>query len=221
MQAECAVAPELDLHRRDAEPRPVGRTRHLADRIFEGVSADLFHKLGPAFERAGLARGPGTDARIARTAGEVRVGFGLANHADGAADTNLTAQGFPVEEQRRPGLAQKLDALGALEVGEEDEAVRAVVLEQHHAEIRHTVGIDRRQRHRIGIVGLGTLGLGQPGGETSHRIAFGHHFGRFRSGGAHLIPLTGGKSALNRVRSGLNSPPHTEIACLTLIACWA
>jgi hypothetical protein len=43
------------------------------------------------------------------------------------------------------GVGQQLAALVALEIGEEAEAARVALVEQHHAHIRHAIGIDAGQ----------------------------------------------------------------------------
>ena len=75
-----------------------------------------------------------------------------------------------MEQQRGLGVGEKLAALGALEIGEEDEAVRILPLQQHHAQIGHAVAVDGGERHRIGIVRLGGLRLGKPLREKRIRI---------------------------------------------------
>jgi hypothetical protein len=53
-------------------------------------------------------------------------------------------------------------ALDAVGVGVEHEAALIEAFQQNHASVRQAVGIDGRERHGVGIVRLGALGLGKP-----------------------------------------------------------
>src|SRR3546814_3457106 len=65
---------------------------------------------------------------------------------------------------------QQWAPLAALIVGVEHEALGVIALQQHHPARRHAVLADRRQSHGGGVVRLGSLGLGQPGGKDVQRV---------------------------------------------------
>ena len=79
VQAEGLVLPELDRDRRDAEARPVGRARHVADGIFGRVDRHRLFQREAAFQRARLLARPGADAAVAGAALEIGVRLGVAD----------------------------------------------------------------------------------------------------------------------------------------------
>src|SRR5271155_1745049 len=50
VQAERAVVPELELHRRDAPAAPAGRARHRADEVFGGERSNRLFERKAAFQ---------------------------------------------------------------------------------------------------------------------------------------------------------------------------
>ena len=103
------------------------------------------------------------------------------------------------------GLAggEKLAALGAFGVGVEDEATarraRGVdTLQEHHADVGHAVGVDRGQRHGIGVVGLVACRFGHPGIEQGERLLGGTEI----AGGGAGSGLHGGRHSISWVRLG-------------------
>ena len=56
-----------------------------------------------------------------------------------------------------------LARLHALVVGVEDEGVGLDLLEQHHPHVGQAARIDGGERHRVRVVDLVSLGLGEPG----------------------------------------------------------
>src|SRR6185436_8264146 len=97
VEAERLVLPELDGDRRDAEARPVGWARDLADGVFRRVERHRLFEREAALERARLLARPGADAAVAGTALEIGVGLGLAHQGDRSAGAHLTAQALPVQ----------------------------------------------------------------------------------------------------------------------------
>ena len=75
-----------------------------------------------------------------------------------------------MEQQGRAGMGGQVQPLGALAVGIEGEAVRIDVLEQHHPAVRRAGGVHGRQRHGVGVVRLGALGVAQPVDEQAERL---------------------------------------------------
>jgi hypothetical protein len=67
-----------------------------------------------------------------------------------------------VKQQRGARIGGEFAALGARDMAVKDKAVGVEALHQHHARVRHSVGIDRCQRHRGGIVRFGFHGLVEP-----------------------------------------------------------
>jgi hypothetical protein len=172
VQTECAVAPEFDIHRFDTKAGPVRRARDLAEPELGDITGHGLLQRKPALQRARLLRGPGADAAVAGARLEIGVGLGVADNRDGPANPDLPAQALPVEQHCGLALAEQFLALLALGVGVEDEAIGIVALEQDHADIGQALGIDRRERHAVGIVGLGAPGLLEPfGKQRKRRIA--------------------------------------------------
>uniref|UniRef100_A0A0N5A4E4 TetR_C_7 domain-containing protein n=1 Tax=Parastrongyloides trichosuri TaxID=131310 RepID=A0A0N5A4E4_PARTI len=170
MQAERTVAPELDLLGHDAPAGPAIRTRHLL--AFE--PSRLFGH--PGLQRLAASQGPrlvgrpGADAAFPRPAGEVGAGLLGADALDRAAHPDLAAQALPVKQQSGGGMRPKLLALGAFLIGEEGEAPRIDILQQHHAHIGHALGVDRGQSHGVRIIRLAAPGFFQPFGKQADRL---------------------------------------------------
>jgi hypothetical protein len=82
-----------------------------------------------------------------------------------------------VEQQRDIGIGRQLAPLAAVEVGVEHESIGAVAFQQHHADRRVSIGRGRGQRHRIGVVGLAGLRLGEPRFEDREGIGVGDGVG--------------------------------------------
>ncbi len=170
MQAEGPVAPELDRDRRQAEARPVRRSRDLAEAEPQPHLGDPFAQLQRILHRPRLVRGPGAELGRAGPRGEIGVGLGVADRRDRPANPHLPPQGLPVEQQGRRRMRRQLAALGALQVGEEDEAVGIDALEQHHPHVGHAGLVHRGQGHGVAVVGLGLMGRLQPGLEQRQGI---------------------------------------------------
>src|SRR5678815_4336604 len=69
--------PELDALGRDAEARPVRRTRHRSALVLALEARDALIEIGAPLERPALRRRPGSDLTAARPGREVRVGLVL------------------------------------------------------------------------------------------------------------------------------------------------
>jgi hypothetical protein len=78
-----------------------------------------------------------------------------------------------MEAQRRLRIAGELLALGAFEICVENEAFDIDVLQQYHAHVGEPAGINRRERHGIGIVRLLRLGFGKPFAKDPERLVVG------------------------------------------------
>ena len=76
VQPERFVCPEFDLDRADAVASPIRWARHLAEVEPGGLERDRLFQRETAFERARLLAGPGPDAAIAVTAGEIEIKSG-------------------------------------------------------------------------------------------------------------------------------------------------
>src|SRR4029079_14013959 len=113
MQAERAVAPELDLERADAKAAPIGRTRHLAQRVLRGVFRDLLLERPARFHCARLRRRPATDLGFLRPRREIGIRLRRARLLHRAAQPHLFAETLPVKAQSRIWPADQLDAFGA------------------------------------------------------------------------------------------------------------
>ena len=82
-----------------------------------------------------LAR-PGADLAAARPRLEIIVGLAVSDDRDRTADPNLASEALPVEQRRRLAARQDGSALGAVEIGVEDEAPLIPGLQQHHPHVR-------------------------------------------------------------------------------------
>src|SRR4029078_2467730 len=78
-------------------------------------------------------------------------------------------------------------ALAAVAFGVEDEAVRIMALQQHHADRGPAVGCRGGERHRFGVVRLTGARLGEPVLEQKMRV--GGHAGLLAPGGPAANPL--------------------------------
>ena len=170
VQPEGAVMPELDLDRRKPPAAPVGRPRNVAVAEAPGVSLGRRLERGPRFERAGLLARPGADPALPRTAREIRIGLCVGQRADRAAESRLAAQRLPVEKRRRFRTAGEFAPLGAFDIAVEGETAGVHALAQKHPHVGQPVVVDRRQRHRLGIVDLGLRRLLEPQPEERDRI---------------------------------------------------
>src|SRR3546814_7503564 len=81
--------------------------------------------------------------------------------------TLFRSQRLPVKQQRDLRVRSQLAALAAVEIGVEDEPVRTMPLQQHHAHRGAAVRRRGRQRHRVRIIGLAGARFGEPGIERS------------------------------------------------------
>jgi hypothetical protein len=52
----------------------------------------------------------------------------------------------------------------------EHEAGRVGALQEHHADVRHSVLVDGRERHRVRVVGLAPLRIAEPFGEEGEGV---------------------------------------------------
>src|SRR5215218_2335242 len=122
VEPERLVLPELDGHRRDAETRPIGRTRHLADGVFGRVHGHGLLQGEAALERARLLARPGADTAVAGAALEIGVRLGVAHLGHRAAGAYLPAEALPVHDERSLRVRGEFLALGGFDVGVEHEA---------------------------------------------------------------------------------------------------
>src|ERR1700754_2593600 len=98
MQAEGAVVPELETHRRNAPAAPARRTRHIADYISCRDLGDRLLEREAAFQGLRLLRRPGADLRLLRARREIFVRLGIGDRRPVAADTPLPFQRLPVKQ---------------------------------------------------------------------------------------------------------------------------
>ena len=121
-------------------------------------------------DRLALRRRPRTELRRAGTPGEIGGRFRGFERRRDALDAHLPLEIGPEEEQRRVGFRRQLAALPAQVVREEHEAAVVEDLEQHDARGGPAVGIDRRERHRVGLDELRFHRLGEPPFELPVRV---------------------------------------------------
>src|SRR5258706_8952804 len=75
-----------------------------------------------------------------------------------------------MEAKRRKRIGRELLALGAFEIGVEDEAFVIGMLQQDHADVGQALRIHGRQRHAFGIVRLMGLCFREPLPEKLERF---------------------------------------------------
>ena len=151
--------------RLDAEARPVGRTRHLANGISRRIHGNRGFQREAAFERARLLRGPGANPAVARRGRRNRrrprprsPPRRAPGPAPGGAATSSESTG-------PPSGAQQFLALLALEIRVEDKTALIDALQQHHADIGQAFLIDGGERHGVGVIGFGFFRIGEPIGK--------------------------------------------------------
>ena len=98
-------------------------------------------------------------------AGEVGVALGLRQALRRALDAHRAVDLQPAEGQRGVGVRGQGAPLGRVVVGVEAEAALVEPAQQDVARGRAPVGVDRRHRHRLGLVDPGFAGGGEPGAE--------------------------------------------------------
>ena len=114
---------------------------------------------------------PRTDAAAERPAAVVLLRFAIGHARDLALDAHLTLEFDPMEQQRCMAVVRQFAALAAVVVGEEDEAVGVVALEQHDARGRASLRIGGRQCHRVGLGQARAQRFVEPVGKLGDRIA--------------------------------------------------
>ena len=124
---------------------------------------------GSSFDGLTLMGGVGADLARPVAAGVVLIGLFVAGPGDGSLDTDLAAQGLPVEEQRRLGVGVQIVTLTAVVVRVEHKAVLPPRLEEDHPDGRTPSGVGGSQGHGFG--GLDdSRGLFVPPSELHQRI---------------------------------------------------
>src|SRR3954447_1717826 len=121
------------------------------------------------FDRPALGRDRGRDLAVAWPTREVGVGFLRRKALHRSADSHLSIELAPVENQGGACVRRELTPLRALVVAEETKAVRAEALEQDHPGVRGAFRIDRGQSHRLRQRHNGP-GLIEPLGELLERL---------------------------------------------------
>src|SRR5688572_10458337 len=97
-------------------------TRHARERILRCEARDFLLERKAPFHRARLARCPGADLTVLRTRREIGVRLLDADRDHRPPHTHLALERLPVEAQGRLRITLELLALGAFEIGVEDEA---------------------------------------------------------------------------------------------------
>ena len=75
-----------------------------------------------------------------------------------------------MEQRRRLRLSLELAALGALGIGVEDETAGVDAFAQDHPRVGQPIGVDRGERHRLGIVDLAGRRLLEPKPDERERV---------------------------------------------------
>jgi len=96
---------------------------------------------------------------------EVGVHIGLVHLRDAAPDTNLAAQGLPMDAEGGFGIGLELFPFFTFRIGEEAKAAAVNPLYQHHAHAGYTVGCGGCQGCGVGVVWFAFLRLLEPYGK--------------------------------------------------------
>ncbi len=153
MQPVFAVEPELDPLRGDAYPPQCGgrgtSRRPRSGRASPRNRASNVLAIG---ERARWSEAQGAKLGVAPPAGEIGVRLGSSTRGDWPLDADLAAQRLPVKQQS--GLAALRPDPAPCDSRDcvEHESGGIMPLQQDHANRGLATRIDRRQRHRVGIV---------------------------------------------------------------------
>ena len=148
------------------------RAGNIADAELGRVARHFLFQRKTAFQRAGLFRGPGPDPAAARAGLVILVRLFRADLRDQPAHPHLAAQRLPVEAHGGLAGRQKLAPLGAFQIRVEHEAALIEILQQHHAHIRQSTVIDRRDRYRVGVVDLFLRGVRKPFSKKLKRFRY-------------------------------------------------
>src|SRR5690606_27088941 len=142
--------PKFDAIGLDAEPSPVVRPRDL--RRVRIVRLDLVEMLlepGAVRDRLALWRGEGSNLAAARPGVKVLVRFFRWKLVRDAGPTDLTLEGWPVEQHLDVRIGRDLPPLLAFVVGEEDDAPFVEALHEDGPGRRATVRPHGRDDHGV------------------------------------------------------------------------
>ena len=87
--------------------------------------------------------------------GEVRIDLRVGQRADRAAESRLAAQRLPVEKRGGFRMGGEFASLGAFDIAVESQTAGVHALAEKRPDVGQSVLVDRRKRHRLGIVDLG------------------------------------------------------------------
>ena len=153
MQTEWPFLPELDRERHDPVSGPIGRPRHIAERVFRGINRNGLLEGEATFERRRLLARPGADLGLLGARGKISIGLGIGDPFNLAAHPDLPVDRLPVEDQGRLLVPIQFPPLLAVYVRVEHETPLIDAFQQNHSGIRHAVGIDGGQGHGRGVAG--------------------------------------------------------------------
>lgn len=171
MQARGATLPELDAVGNDAEPAPALGPRH--GRLVGEPLLRIHHLLlevGARGDRLRLIARPRGHLRAARAVGEVGLRVLRLDPVGSAEDLHLPVQRVPRKHCGHTGVRLQGTALARGVVGVERETPLVDTAQQHRADRRGAVGVDRAEHHRVRLVHPSLGRLGQPGGELGDRV---------------------------------------------------
>src|SRR5689334_8342344 len=151
VQPRRTPLPELDTLGRDADTAPVRWTWNALRREARLGFREARLERSAVGDRCALRRRPGSELRRPRTLAEVVVGLLRADALGAPFDANLPLELRPEEDQRDARVRADVATLAAVVVRMEDEAPRVDGLQQHDPRSGLPVGIDGRERHRIGF----------------------------------------------------------------------
>jgi hypothetical protein len=127
-------------------------------------------EFGSIGDHLALGRGPRRQPAAEWSTAEVGRRVGAADRLDPTGHTRLAGLAAPVEHQRRARVGRQVVRLGAFEVGVEDEATLVEAAQHDHARRWRPVRRGGRQRHRVGVLGIGLARVGQPLLELPQRV---------------------------------------------------
>jgi len=170
VEAVFAALPVFEARGDDAVAAPEGGEGDFTvAEFFHGLSELGLEEFAGGDDLA-LRGDPCADLAAARAAQEIGGGLGGADFLRAAADADLPGERFPEKMDRDAGVRGDLGGLGAVEIGEKDEAFCVVRFQEHHTLDGGAVGADGGEGHGVRLGEAGGDGLTHPEGELCEGV---------------------------------------------------
>ena len=202
MQPKCPVCPKLNFHWYNPVTTPkrgtVWRTSVLC-RDF----GNLCHQSRAGCKGLRLTRSPCPQPALERPRCIICIRLVCLHRRDAAPHTQLSTQRFPVHYKcSGPGIANLL-RFGASMISIEYKCVIFDLFQQHHANIRQSGTVNRRQRDGIGVIRFFRLSFLKPAAGDLKRIVTSKNPG---SVGHGSIPCPSLRAEVRTIATGTPAP---------------